>query len=93
MLMEKILRQTYSVCPVCLERIPAVHVARGREVHLVKQCPKHGDFSAVIWRGLRDLEEWRGDQPPIREGENEQCPHACGLCPDHSRTPAAPFWK
>jgi len=83
MLMEKILRQTYSVCPVCLERIPAVHVARGREVHLVKKCPSHGDFSAVIWRGLRDLEEWRGDQAPIAEGENEQCPHACGLCPDH----------
>ena len=81
--MNTLLRKTYSVCPVCLKRIPAVHVARGSEVHMVKTCPEHGEFSAVLWRGLRDLEEWRGEQPTIEEGENERCPHACGLCPEH----------
>jgi len=81
--MQKILRQTYSVCPVCLQRIPAVLVTYGKEVYLEKTCPQHGDFSAVIWRGLRDMEAWRGNLPPISEGENEKCPHACGLCPEH----------
>ncbi|MGI5941725.1 MAG: radical SAM (seleno)protein TrsS [Pelotomaculaceae bacterium] len=83
--MRKILRHTYSVCPVCLKRIPAVHAGYGREVYLEKKCPEHGDFSAIIWRGLRDLEAWRGDVPPIADGENENCPHACGLCPEHKQ--------
>ncbi|MDR9787005.1 MAG: radical SAM protein [Peptococcaceae bacterium MAG4] len=83
--MRKILRHTYSVCPVCLKRIPAVHAGYGKEVYLEKNCPEHGDFSAIIWRGLRDMEAWRGDVPPIAEGENENCPHACGLCPDHKQ--------
>lgn len=81
--MRKILRHTYSICPVCLKRIPAVHAAYGKEVYLEKTCPEHGDFSAIIWRGLRNMEVWRGDLPPIAEGENENCPHACGLCPEH----------
>lgn len=81
--MREILRHTYSVCPVCLERIPAEHVSYGSKVFLEKTCPRHGDFSSVIWRGLRDMAAWRGDLPPIAEGENENCPHACGLCSEH----------
>jgi uncharacterized radical SAM superfamily Fe-S cluster-containing enzyme len=81
--MREILRHTYSVCPVCLKRIPAAHSASGKEVYLEKTCPEHGAFSTVIWRGLRDMEAWRGDLPPIAEGENENCPHACGLCAEH----------
>jgi uncharacterized radical SAM superfamily Fe-S cluster-containing enzyme len=83
--MREILRYTYSVCPVCLKRIPAVHVAYDNEVHLEKACPQHGNFSTIIWRGLRDMDAWRGDIPPIAEGENESCPHACGLCPEHQQ--------
>ncbi len=81
--MNKILRKTYSVCPVCLKRIPAVHALRGKEVYLEKTCSEHGDFSVVIWRGLRGMESWRGSLPVIEEGENENCPHGCGLCPEH----------
>ncbi|HHX75000.1 MAG TPA: radical SAM protein [Firmicutes bacterium] len=81
--MRTIIRRTYSVCPVCLKRIPAVHAAYGKTVCLEKTCPQHGQFSAVIWRGLRDLDAWRGNLPEIAEGENENCPHACGLCPEH----------
>ncbi|MGI6711229.1 MAG: radical SAM (seleno)protein TrsS [Bacillota bacterium] len=84
--MRKILRHTYSICPVCLKRIPAVHAAKGKEVYLEKTCPKHGDFSAIIWRGLLDMEAWRGNLPPIAEGENENCPHACGLCSEHQQS-------
>lgn len=81
--MGEIIRHTYSVCPVCLKRIPAVHTAYGKEVYLEKTCPEHGDFSAILWHGLRDMEEWRGSLPPIAEGENENCPHGCGLCAEH----------
>jgi len=85
MIMRKIIRHTYSVCPICLKRIPAVHTAYGREVYIEKACPIHGNFSSVIWRGLRDIEAWRGGLPPIKEGENENCPHACGLCAEHQQ--------
>ena len=30
---------TASVCPVCLNRIPAQRVASGERVDLVKSCP------------------------------------------------------
>jgi len=85
MTMRKILRHTYSVCPVCLKRIPAVHAVYDKEVYLEKKCPEHGDFSVIIWRGLRDMGAWRGDILPIAEGENENCPHECGLCPEHKQ--------
>ena len=81
--MKTILRKTYSVCPVCLKRIPAYHTGRGNEIFLEKTCPQHGDFTAVIWRGLRDADAWRGSVSPIADGENENCPHACGLCTEH----------
>ncbi|GAB1475662.1 radical SAM protein [Bacillota bacterium] len=80
---RKEIRRTYSVCPVCLKRIPAVQAAYGREVYLEKTCPEHGDFSAILWRGFVDMEAWREGCTPIAEGENENCPHGCGLCPDH----------
>ncbi|MDD4369453.1 MAG: radical SAM protein, partial [Oscillospiraceae bacterium] len=82
--MRKVIRQTYSVCPVCLRRIPAAHVSDGHnQVYLEKTCPQHGDFSAIIWHGLRDMDAWRGDLPLIAPGENENCPRACGLCAEH----------
>ena len=79
----KVTRQTYSVCPVCLRRLPAAHVVRGGNTYLEKTCPEHGFFSAVIWRGKRDIEKWRGDLPALLPGENENCPQSCGLCSEH----------
>ena len=81
--MREIIRHTYSVCPVCLKRIPAVHAAYGKDIFIEKTCAEHGDFSTIIWRGFRDIEAWRGNLPQIAEGENEGCPHMCGLCPEH----------
>ncbi len=47
---------TASLCPHCLARIPAERRTEGDEVVLVKQCPDHGEFRTVVWRGgLRSL--------------------------------------
>lgn len=78
-------RRTYSVCPVCGAKIAARQVLKGAEVYLEKECPEHGFFSAVVWRGQPDLQDWRGALPPIAPGENESCPTACGLCAEHRR--------
>ena len=42
---------TVSLCPVCLERIPAAYIARGQDVYMKKTCPSHGSFETVVWRG------------------------------------------
>ena len=78
-------RRTYSVCPVCLKRIPAYREEKNGEIVLVKTCPEHGKFSSVIWRNKRDFESWRGDRPAVGENENLNCPTGCGLCPEHKR--------
>ncbi len=80
-----VLRYTYSVCPICLRRIEARHVRRKGGVFLEKECPEHGAFSVPFWRDRIDLADWIKDAEPIRKGENLNCPHACGLCPDHRR--------
>ena len=59
-----IIRNTYSLCPVCLTRISASIVNRENDYHLEKSCPEHGAFSTVIWRGnAPSLEEWEKALP------------------------------
>ncbi|HWQ30408.1 MAG TPA: radical SAM protein [Negativicutes bacterium] len=48
-----------------------------------KKCPQHGFYSSIIWHGKVRMDEWIGDTPRIKKGENLNCPEACGLCPDH----------
>ncbi|MDR3671405.1 MAG: radical SAM protein [Holophaga sp.] len=79
----EVLRQTRSVCPVCLRQVPAERVRIGAEVHLRKVCPDHGAFQAVVWRGLADLEAWLGEAEAGAPLGQSRCPGGCGLCPDH----------
>lgn len=73
------MRYTYSVCPVCLKRIPAKREERNGQIYLVKTCPEHGTFSSVIWRNKRKFADWRGERPAVGENENLNCPAGCGL--------------
>lgn len=79
------MRHTYSVCPVCLKRIPAKREERDGQIYLVKTCPDHGTFSSVIWRNKRKFADWRGERPAVGENENQNCPTGCGLCAEHRR--------
>jgi len=81
----QVIRKTYSVCPICLERIPAQHVRINGDVFLQKKCVRHGFFSSIIWRSNIQISEWIGNLPEIKEGENLNCPKGCGLCPDHKQ--------
>ncbi len=82
---KEIIRRTFSVCPVCLKRIPACHVQTKDAVFMEKECPAHGFFSTPVWRNHVSFTEWIGDVPEIRVRENLDCPHACGLCQEHQR--------
>ena len=81
---------TESVCPVCLDRIPARHVLSGGDIYMQKTCDKHGDFSTIIWRGDGELDYSAWNKEKLRSypqkclTEVEKgCPFDCGLCAEH----------
>lgn len=79
---------TVSVCPECLRTIPAVKLAAGDEIILRKDCPEHGRFETVIWRGHPVFESWDRPKTPARPqipqtGSQAGCPRDCGLCGEH----------
>jgi uncharacterized radical SAM superfamily Fe-S cluster-containing enzyme len=82
--------ETASLCPVCLKRLPARRVVDGHRVELVKHCPEHGEFRALIWQGPPDLAAWNRPKtpssPPVCYSEVKNgCPFDCGLCPEHGQ--------
>lgn len=85
---ERVLRETQSLCPVCLRRIPAQTVRIGDDVYLRKRCPEHGPFRAILWRGKPDYEQWAQEKQPeppktCQSAADRGCPYDCGLCPEH----------
>ncbi len=50
----EVLRDTGSVCPVCLRFLPARITCRGTDVFLEKECPEHGEFRILISRNAAD---------------------------------------
>lgn len=80
---EKVVRNTYSLCPYCLRRLPAKHVQIKGNIYLQKECPEHGFFSTIIWRGNTSMSKWIGNSPEIGENENMSCPTNCGICSEH----------
>ncbi|MHA1456961.1 MAG: radical SAM protein, partial [Promethearchaeota archaeon] len=45
---ESYYRKTYSVCPECLKKIPAVVEEDNGKIYMRKTCKEHGDFEDVI---------------------------------------------
>ncbi len=82
--MGTIIRETRSVCPVCLRRLPArlVREDDGR-ILLEKSCPAHGSFRVPVWQGKVDWDQWLLETPPLPAGSGLSCPADCGLCAEH----------
>jgi uncharacterized radical SAM superfamily Fe-S cluster-containing enzyme len=83
-----ILSTTESVCPECLNRIPAARVRYDEDVYLEKTCPQHGDFRTIIWRGEPAFTSWVRPKTPSYPNKpftevKQGCPYDCGLCPEH----------
>jgi uncharacterized radical SAM superfamily Fe-S cluster-containing enzyme len=81
-------REPRSVCPVCLAPVPARHEAVGHETFLIKECPEHGHFRTVVWRGPPDFAGWARPKVPSHPGVaftrvDRGCPLDCGLCAAH----------
>lgn len=82
--MGSVLRQTRSICPVCLQNLPAqLTVQEDGRILLEKACPEHGQFSVPVWRGLVDFNRWIRGAQPLGNEMGLRCPEACGLCQEH----------
>ena len=94
--MSEILRDTASLCPVCLARIPAQVVAEPNGIYLHKACHEHGEFRAIVWRdSAASYLEWQtcGGLPAPEhaepKAESAGCPFICGRCPEHAQAPTS----
>lgn len=84
-----------SVCPECMELLPArLYQDRGR-VLMEKTCPEHGRFEDLYWSDARlylKAEAFHyGDGDGLENpatGATARCPHQCGLCEDHASNTA-----
>jgi len=77
-----------SVCPVCLRPVPARHETEGDTAYLIKECPDHGVFRTVVWRGEPGFREWSRPKIPSSPKKpftrvDRGCPLDCGLCDGH----------
>ena len=82
--MRKPIRETRSVCPVCLRNLPArLMQAEDGSVMMEKSCPEHGFFQVPVWQGKLDWESWLLEVPPLAEGIALCCPGNCGICSEH----------
>ncbi|MBR3357156.1 MAG: radical SAM protein [Solobacterium sp.] len=78
------IRETRSVCPVCLANIPAVLDQRpDGSVVMTKTCPQHGTWETTVWRGRLPFSRWISGTAPLAGSEGLHCPEACGLCSEH----------
>jgi len=81
-------REARSVCPVCLRPVPAWHETVGGDTFLAKECPEHGEFRTIVWRGEPDFQHWaRAKIPSLPKRPmtraDQGCPLDCGLCDAH----------
>ena len=82
--MGETIRQTRSVCPVCLKNLPAALTRQpDGSILLEKSCPEHGAFRVPVWQGLADFDRWLLETPPLPAGAALSCPAGCGLCSEH----------
>ena len=82
--MREKIRESRSVCPVCLRNIPAQLMRQddGR-ILMEKKCPEHGQFRVTVWRGMVDFDQWILGAEELPTGTGCRCPADCGLCGEH----------
>ena len=84
-------RTILSLCPECLQVVPADEFVEDGRVVMSKTCPAHGPFRDIVFSDAElflKMEEWhfgdgRGfDNPGGAPGG--RCPDRCGICAGHT---------
>jgi uncharacterized radical SAM superfamily Fe-S cluster-containing enzyme len=82
---QKILRETFSVCPVCLKKIKAYVVEKDGKVVIQKECKEHGSFNDTYWTRADLYHAAEKIKKPSAEPFQDNCPYGGGItqCPHH----------
>lgn len=85
---EKLIKPTSSLCPECLQIIPAKIFEKKGKVYIRKACPKHGEFEDVYWASYEMYLKARKFDREGKKVENAikataPCPKNCGICTMH----------
>lgn len=81
--------RTESICPVCLNVLPAKNVELENRVFLRKDCPEHGPCETLIASDADWYRRVMAFSPVLRKpiaplaATEKGCPMDCGLCPSH----------
>lgn len=87
---HRFLGATQSLCPECLDVVPAKILSKRGRVYFRKHCPTHGrrdDFVCSDERWFDRMEySLPGRVPPRFALEPQRgCPYDCGLCTEHEQ--------
>jgi uncharacterized radical SAM superfamily Fe-S cluster-containing enzyme len=81
---------TNSLCPICLEAVPAKIIIKGKKVYLLKYCKTHGEQLELLEEDVEyHLKKKQYDKPgttmKIHTKVEKGCPFDCGTCPQHDQ--------
>ena len=87
--MNRIIRNTESLCPICFQRIAANIVEKHGDLYIKKRCRDHGTFETLLWRDAELYKIWESScvhadlVKKYERRKNRGCPYDCGLCSEH----------
>ncbi len=90
------LSRTMSLCPVCLEKIPADIVQQDDRIFMCKECPRHGRHRVLISSSAQWYHRFMGVSsrrtPPVQATTTglKGCPFDCGYCGNHAQRSCLP---
>ena len=85
----QILKETKSLCPECLNVLPATVYEEDNKVYITKTCPEHGKTTELYWsdydlyQKAEEFEEIGTGLENPRTETKDGCPFDCGICPEH----------
>ncbi len=91
--MARHLGTTRSICPECLQQLPADIVAHDDgTVWMERTCPDHGFFEAYRWPDAEHYQRYCAHALPAVAPSRTRpmhapCPFSCGICSHHVRRP------
>ncbi|MCK4429047.1 MAG: radical SAM protein [Candidatus Aenigmarchaeota archaeon] len=86
---QKLPKETSSLCPKCVKKIPARVFEEDGKIWIEKTCPEHGKFREIYFADAGMYNKFRkfgydgkGIENPNTESTGN-CPFDCGLCNKH----------
>jgi 7,8-dihydro-6-hydroxymethylpterin dimethyltransferase len=85
----KVIKNTKSICPECLQALDAEIYEDCGKVFIQKTCPQHGSYQELYWSDYDQYmraEKFRFDGEGVenpRTKKEKGCPLDCGICPEH----------